>query len=172
MQEIDLLVVDKKQCAHCLKIKPLAEFNKNKSRRDGYQHLCKTCARQSRLKYEAQHPESVKEARRKYSSSKKGIKTTKLYANSGRGKLLRKERDQRRRSRNPEKNRARTMVNWAISQGKIPPANTLICFECGIRQADQYHHRNGYSKEHYLDVIPVCLSCHKAVHLKPVRSSR
>ena len=63
------VMVDMKKCSRCLKEKPLSEFNKNKSSKDGYQSLCRTCAREYGLlkarikKLEAQlHPHEVKEA--------------------------------------------------------------------------------------------------------------
>lgn len=49
-----------KKCSHCQELKPYSEFHKNRSTRDGYQHLCILC---SKLAYKAwydRHPETVK----------------------------------------------------------------------------------------------------------------
>ena len=43
-------------------------------------------------------------------------------------------------------------------------AKTLQC-SCG-QQAKHYHHHKGYTKKHWLDVIPVCTKCHSIIHLK------
>ena len=38
--------VEVKKCSRCFKEKPMSEFNKNKSSKDGHQSLCRTCARE------------------------------------------------------------------------------------------------------------------------------
>lgn len=72
------------------------------------------------------------------------------------------QRINQRWSRTPER-RARTAVNRAVRAGKLPRASTLAC-SCG-KPAREYHHHNGYAREHYLDVIAVCAFCHKDHHL-------
>lgn len=50
-------------------------------------------------------------------------------------------------------------VYRAVRAGKMPHASTLPCKECG-NPAREYHHHNGYAREHWLDVIPLCIPCH------------
>lgn len=52
-------------------------------------------------------------------------------------------------------------LHKAIKAGEFPKAKELKCSHCP-RQAAQYHHHNGYDESHWLDVIPLCLECHKA----------
>lgn len=58
-----------------------------------------------------------------------------------------------------DKRHAHSAVSRAVKRGKLPAANTQKCHYCpGI--AKEYHHHNGYDKEHWLDVLPVCKKCH------------
>lgn len=70
----------------------------------------------------------------------------------------------------PKESKPRTLqqqahdaVAKAISAKKIPPAKNLNCAECDDSAKD-YHHHNGYEKEHWLDVTPLCRSCHWGKH--------
>lgn len=54
-------------------------------------------------------------------------------------------------------------VRAAIRCGELPRADEVACAHCG-QQARHYHHRNGYGQEALLDVIPLCVSCHKKEH--------
>lgn len=66
-----------------------------------------------------------------------------------------------------EKIRARKAVRQAVESGKIPSPKTVSCVDCG-NSAKDYHHYNGYEKEHYLDVVPLCTSCHAKRHAIPL----
>lgn len=55
---------------------------------------------------------------------------------------------------------AHQAVKRAIETGKLPPIDSVICADCGEAKAEEYHHTNGYEKEHWLNVTPLCLSCH------------
>jgi len=71
----------------------------------------------------------------------------------------------KRRLRRPsvkQGNRAAEAVRQAIKRGILPPVQTQFCI-CG-NQAKNYHHYKGYAKENFLDVVPVCVSCHRKDH--------
>ena len=52
-------------------------------------------------------------------------------------------------------------VSKAVWQdGTLPRVVTQRCVACG-QSAAQYHHYLGYEPEHWLDVQPLCLSCHR-----------
>ena len=53
------------------------------------------------------------------------------------------------------RNAAHSAVSTAVQSGRIPPARTLVCVDCGGRARD-YDHRD-YSQP--LSVEPVCRSC-------------
>lgn len=54
-----------KTCCSCKEEKPLTQFNKNKSKKDGYNNMCKDCSRSSSKKYYANNKERYKEVSNK-----------------------------------------------------------------------------------------------------------
>lgn len=64
-----------------------------------------------------------------------------------------------------QKDAARIAVNVEVRFGRLPRPNTLPCTDCGHiwkpgERRHEYDHHNGYAPEHYLDVEPVCTTCH------------
>jgi hypothetical protein len=55
-----------KKCTKCGEQKPLSEFNKNKSKKDGLGTECKPCAKQNLKKWLSQNPEKQKANKRKW----------------------------------------------------------------------------------------------------------
>lgn len=55
---------------------------------------------------------------------------------------------------------ARNAVTQAVKKGLKSSPKKLKCSDCGTRQADHYHHYEGYDLEHWLDVVPLCRWCH------------
>lgn len=64
------------------------------------------------------------------------------------------------RKNNPEKIKAHWTVGHAIQKGLLQPAKNHTCICCG-KQAEHYHHFKGYSVENILEVVPVCVMCHR-----------
>lgn len=54
---------------------------------------------------------------------------------------------------------AYTAVHEAVVTGKLQRASDLACADCGGAARD-YDHFNGYDRENWLTVEPVCRSCH------------
>jgi hypothetical protein len=73
------------------------------------------------------------------------------------------ERSRRWRRSVPGAATAHNRVYLHIKQGKLPPVTTLACVKCG-KQAKHYHHHKGYAPEHKVDVIPLCVLCHRLEH--------
>src|SRR5713226_6154007 len=63
------------------------------------------------------------------------------------------------------KKQAQSFISNQVRDGKIPPAKELVCVDCGA-SAHDYDHYLGYENEHYKDVQPVCVSCHKSRGVK------
>ena|SRR5579863_9599822 len=57
------------------------------------------------------------------------------------------------------KDQAKDKVKNEWRTGRTPKASQLNCTDCG-KPACEYDHYLGYAKEHWLDVEPVCRSCH------------
>lgn len=67
-------------------------------------------------------------------------------------------------ARTPAQNAAYIAVQKAIWEyHTLPHPTTVRCKGCGVL-ADEYHHPNGYEGKHQLDVIPLCISCHRSLH--------
>lgn len=132
-----------KTCKGCGEAKAISEFYRNKLCADGYRSICKVCiAVRGRL------PEWVESRRR--SESRRPKRTVR---------------------RDPLKTAARNAVKSAIARGELAHWNTAICAHCG-GAAVHYHHQNGYEREHWLDVIPLCRLCHSNEHSKYLRPTR
>jgi len=58
-------------------------------------------------------------------------------------------------------------VNHQVAEGKLANIGTQVCLDCG-EQAEHYHHNVSYKREHWLNVIPLCQSCHFSLHNKIV----
>jgi hypothetical protein len=81
------------------------------------------------------------------------------------GRIARRNYGKKRRLRDVEKTRAWETVALAVRRGRMPLASTKQCSICS-GGATEYHHHNGYSREHRLDVVPVCRKCHRKIEMK------
>lgn len=76
-------------------------------------------------------------------------------------------RQLRWRQTNPELakqiRRAGEAVNRAVKQGKLVRPDA--CYNCGSARNIEAHHHLGYAREHRLDVVWLCKSCHAKADL-------
>lgn len=180
-----------KQCTKCKEWKDESEFHKDKSQGSGLSPSCKKCknARSEAFRKSEKGRKYFREWQKSYRQTEKGKEYYKNYWNSDKGKATRKrfdssdkgkekakrlrttkkykiahrEANKRYRENNPEKIEAQSAVQIKIDAGKMPRAAELDCFLCK-NKADHYHHHKGYDKKHWLDVVPVCVSCHSLIH--------
>lgn len=171
-----------KKCSKCGQIKPLSEFVKRDSAKDGYRNICKDCSKQYHNKYHRQWYEdnitkrlkqiseysktiqgrdNSKKSLNKYQRSKKGQDRARDYRRTEKGKNIFALAIKKYSENNPEKRKAKDKINHLIAAGKLPKVSTLICSRCQVKQAKHYHHPD-YSKP--LEVIPLCIQCHIDVH--------
>ena len=157
-----------KTCSKCKEAKQSCEYNKNKSRGDGLCCYCKECKKEYMYNHRRVHPEIYK----KYRESEKYKKAHLRYRQSEKGKVTTKKHTKLYQTNHPENIRAIATVCTAVRTGKLPRPETFFCCnstggeggqEC-LNQAEEYHHYKGYTKEHRLDVVPVCLKCHNRIH--------
>lgn len=64
---------------------------------------------------------------------------------------------------NRKKYDASLALRKAVRRGIVKPAHQQDCILCG-RRAQDLHHHNGYDREHWLDVVPLCKACHRKQH--------
>lgn len=180
-----------KKCCVCKADLATDQFYKNAARSDGLDTVCKACRmentrsrsktergreinRQSQRRRRAdpeiraaeaearKTPEGRRRSRERmarYRKSVNGIAYQSVYRQSPRAK----EVDAARRQRKKPLLAAHKAITLAIYHGTIPKASTLTCAECG-GDAREYHHHNGYEESHWLDVIPVCVPCHRKLN--------
>lgn len=153
-----------KRCIKCKEIKPINLFNKDKSTKDNHCYTCKDCAKlRTKIWYKTQNgKQRARERYKIYYYTKRGRnafnKALKKYRNSRKYKIYRQKYCEQNRHRY----KAYKAVARAIKKGILICPKRLHCFYC-YDNAQEYHHHKGYAKEHRLDVIPVCIKCHRNI---------
>ena len=72
------------------------------------------------------------------------------------------ESAKRSRAKHPDRARAREKVSYRVNRvGKWPKASFFKCSDCGVVQAQHYHHED-YSL--WWSVEPLCHKCHGLRH--------
>ena len=159
-----------KQCPRCKEFSD--NFNKNKSKPDGLQNYCRVCQAESSRKYN--HSDKGKTRIVRYKSAEEFKSKNKVwqkkYSQTGNGILSNRKKVIKYQVDNPAVKKAHDAIYYARKIGKIPSPEALQCLECG-NQAKEYHHHLGYAKENRLNVIPLCIPCHKAISQNSYRQS-
>ena len=144
-----------KLCSRCQETLPVAEFHKNRTKKDGLHSQCKIC----RKRYSLSAVARAYQKRYDYSAARKAAR--RRYNSSELGRATHCRNNEKHKKRHPDREKARNAIQKLFVAGKLPRAKTLKCIDCGA-QAKEYHHYLGYSEEHRLDVIPLCKQCHTA----------
>lgn len=149
----------KKTCTKCGQRKLAGAFSKNRRAKDGLQPWCKRCKASHRA------TPKVRAATASYYSSylasPKGRAAKDRYIASPEGRASQHRTKARQRALHPQRIAARQAVQRAIRRGDIPPASAHAC--CCSEQAGEYHHPS-YAEDRHLDVVPLCIPCHKTLH--------
>ncbi len=134
-----------KTCSKCKQSKSLSEFYKNCTLPDGYQYECKTCDdnRTKEYRQTSKGKEVNRKARQRYRQTEKGKVTQNRY-----------------RIQHPKYRKAGSAIQIVIRNGNLSHPDSFLCSFCP-KPAQEYHHHKGYEPEHWLDVIPVCIPCHR-----------
>ena len=172
-----------KQCSKCKEIKPIDNYYKHSG-------ICKNCIYLShqtpeykdyQAKYrktegckksQAKHrkTQKYKDTQKRHRQTTKYRETIKRLHETEQYKKKAKEKRIKYDSTHREIRAVHQATHRAVDSGKLPRPDTLICHYCG-NPAIQYHHHNGYDKEHRFDVVPVCCKCHKHIHHYGLSSS-
>ena len=146
-----------KRCSICKVEKELGEFCRDKSRKDGFNNMCKLCQKQ----YYQLNREKIKEYYHQYYLMNR--EKIKNYQQMNKETIKEYQKQYRKQSyhRNPEKHKARHKLNYAVKSGKIH--KPLYCSSCEGDKHLEAHHTD-YSKP--LEVLWLCRSCHVDLHNK------
>lgn len=60
-----------KACSTCKRMKPLDDFHRSKSFKDGRAYVCKPCSREAQAKYRRENADTVSESRRRWYENNK-----------------------------------------------------------------------------------------------------
>ena len=108
-----------KICRKCNTEKPIDQFNRHKTRKDGLQAYCRDCTSLFTRKWRADNPDYGREYHRK--NHAKNAEQMREYSRKWRADNTDhvREYDRARRAANPEKFAARKTVGNAIKAGKL-----------------------------------------------------
>jgi len=85
-----------KTCRVCKETKPISEFYTDRTHKDGYKNICKSCRLQQCKQY--RKTKEYKDAQKRYNKSEKGKARKKWYDKSEEGKATRKRYRQSEKS--------------------------------------------------------------------------
>ncbi len=183
-----------KPCSKCKQFKSLSEFYRNKSKKDGFSHACKSCDKASVAKYsQTEKGKAVnRKSVEKYSKTEKGKTVQKNYLSSEKGRATKCKRDKKYGKTEKGRNirlKALKKYNcsrkgkanhkqWRLKHPEICKAKAAVnhavrrgkmprvkTLQCHYCPAQaEQYHHPSYAKEHWLDVIPVCRQCHCLHH--------
>ena len=146
---VDTVQVETKWCPKCLAWLDIDDFYRNKASRDGRQAYCKIC-------FNAFLKEPTRAAKRAELAKEYNQRQDVIVARRKRQKEYHKN------DRVQKRHKAAMAVNAATRNGTLPHISHWDCQSCG-EPAEHYHHWAGYSKKHWLHVLPICAVCHKEV---------
>jgi len=131
-----------KRCTKCGKMKNLAEFGKDTSRRDGLRNWCRECIRC-------------------YAASQAGRAAFRRFQASDAGKAMHCRANKRHRDKNPKQGVCHHALSGAIAAGKV--IRPTVCSACGQSNGVIHGHHADYNSPY--DVVWLCALCHKHLHI-------
>lgn len=133
-----------KVCSECGQEKPLSEFNKRRSNKDGHQDRCRACfSRYNKARYHADPQRFIDGVRKYREENLENVFATRMDMCE----------------RNPNHKNANMAVDLAIKLGYISRPD--YCMGCGLPSSESRvtAHHHDYSKP--LEVVWVCSKCHR-----------
>lgn len=155
---------ESKRCTRCGYVKPLNEFHISKASKDGHIEQCKQCRKEDYQKTRGAFKEYYQ--RNKERITAYASERARIIGHGGRAseEARQKHNDYTRQYKrgNKQKGKAHQAVKKAITAGILDPPQLLCCVRCG-GAAVEYHHES-YDTDRWLNVVPICHSCHMKIH--------
>jgi hypothetical protein len=167
-------------CRTCGEEKPLDAYSPNPKGKPGRSRQCKACRaaqkkawaatesgkrslRDAQQRYYRNNPRPRRPYKRLPSQNDATIsERRKAYRRTEKARKAQAIYSARNKAKYPERQAARYAVFQAVKSGALPSPLSLACIRCG-QAAAEYHHHRGYAKEFTLDVVPVCIPCHRII---------
>ena len=145
--------MERKICCDSNKELPLTDFYKNKTTKDGYQYICKSCSRVRHRKYQLEHPEKMREYAKahwhKYAEEKRN------------GDRIRMDNHQRYLdSLKSPCEKCGESRPYVVQFHHIDPATKTFCIGSGSRS---HKSKKDVVKE-VEKCVCLCCNCHKEFH--------
>ena len=153
-----------KSCVRCGEIKPLTDFHRRSSSKDGRRGDCKACHLIACA--ERRKTASWKATRDAYQKTDAYRESQKAYRRTGKGRAATRRGNAVHQSLNPFKYRAKAAVYREIRAGRMRRAIFSPCESLSESCAGQHeHHHDSYRKEDWLNVRVLCRHHHRQWHL-------
>jgi hypothetical protein len=160
-----------KVCNKCGVFQSYGNFNKDRTKKDGYATVCKPC-KQTYFKTHCTTPEYHEQRKkkdlrygqsekgkinyRKYQKSEKGKKIHDRYSWSEKGKATKASYSAQYKNQYPKVIKAHYLFNGAVKSGKI--IRPTACSKCPNTSKKIHGHHPDYDKPY--DVVWLCSDCH------------
>jgi len=152
-----------KRCSKCGIEKDESEFGILSNSKDGLAYRCKVCNREMARVYRETHREQIRKTQAKYRQTKKYKATRRRYYYSEKGQAAAKRWMQK--AKDTGKAKAREAVNHAVEKGYMPRASECKCaMDDGTCYGPMEYHHKSYSKNNWLNVVPLCRKHHLLLH--------
>jgi len=149
-----------KNCSKCKESKNVKEFSIDRTTKDGLNRWCRFCRKTSFKLYREAHLQKEQDRHRNYYTNNRERETEKSRAYYSLNKDRVYARTRLYQTNNKEVLKAHRAVTYAKKTGTL---RVLPCEKCGSLQAEA-HHKEGYLKEHRLEVQWLCRRHHAEVH--------
>jgi 5-methylcytosine-specific restriction endonuclease McrA len=165
-----------KTCFTCKQTKPVSDFNKRVSRKDGYDSYCRECINRKKREYNAEHKEQVSAInRRSYLKNPQLFKdSAKRWQKANRDKAYKIARAYLAKNKglaNHYQGRRRAKIKesgvYYVRPSFLKRLYKSACIYCGGRDFIEADHlfpisKGGVHSEGNL--VPACRSCNRAKH--------
>lgn len=139
-----------KTCTKCGATKPLDEFGKNSSKRDGLDYYCRECRRATGAAWRAKNPNYNREYRA--SNLDRELERIRDYHKANKGRACEYSREYQSGGRDPNKPWSTGAIGYLAAHNRVRAcygrASTHLCTDCG-GQAAEWSYVGGCPRERF-----------------------